>query len=74
MPVNVGGYLRRRIHRICREFKPLWKNYLYQSFLATIVVFIILLLLNMEHAVVIASIGASACVQDPRSPGHVFGE
>ena len=49
MPVNVGGYLRRRIHRIRREFKPLWKNYLYQSFLATIVVFIILLMLNLEH-------------------------
>jgi CBS-domain-containing membrane protein len=40
----------------------LWKNYFYQSFLATVVVFIVLLLLNMEHAVVIASIGATAFI------------
>ncbi|MDP6824629.1 MAG: hypothetical protein QGI95_00675, partial [Dehalococcoidales bacterium] len=58
-PVNVRGYLRRRIYRIHREFKPLRENYLYQSFLATIVVFIILLLLNIEHAMVLASISAS---------------
>jgi CBS-domain-containing membrane protein len=51
-----------RLYRIRREFKRLWKNYLYQSFLATIVVFIVLLLLNMEHAVVIASIGATAFI------------
>lgn len=54
--------LKRRLYRIRREFKRLWKNYLYQSFLATIVVFIVLLLLNMEHAVVIASIGATAFI------------
>lgn len=53
---------KRRLYRIRREFKRLWKNYLYQSFLATIVVFIVLLLLNMEHAVVIASIGATAFI------------
>jgi len=54
--------LKRRLYRIRREFKRLWKNYLYQSFLATIVVFIVLLLLNMENAVVIASIGATAFI------------
>ena len=59
---KVLSYLNRRSARIGREFPMLWKNYLYQSFLATIVVFIILVLLTVEHAVVIASIGASAFI------------
>ncbi len=54
--------VQRRLFRIRREFRRLWKNYLYQSFLAMVVVFIVLLLLNMEHAVVIASIGATAFI------------
>jgi len=53
---------RRRLHRIRRGFSRLWLNYLYQSLLATGVIFVILLLLNMEHAVVIASIGATAFI------------
>ncbi len=53
---------QRRLYRIRREFRRLWKNYLYQSFLATVVVFLVLLLLNMEHVVVIASIGATAFI------------
>ena len=62
MQFNFWASRQRRLYRIRREFKRLWKNYLYQSFLATIVVFIVLLLLNMEHAVVIASIGATAFI------------
>jgi len=53
---------RRRLYRIHREFSRLWLNYIYQSLLATIVIFIILLLLNLEHVVVIASIGATAFI------------
>jgi CBS-domain-containing membrane protein len=53
---------RRRLHRIRRSFVRLWLNYTYQSLLATAVIFIILLLLNLEHAVVIASIGATAFI------------
>jgi len=62
MQLNFWASWQQRLYRIRREFKRLWKNYLYQSFLATIVVFIVLLLLNMEHAVVIASIGATAFI------------
>jgi CBS-domain-containing membrane protein len=62
MQFNFLAFWQQRLYRIRREFKRLWKNYLYQSFLATIVVFIVLLLLNMEHAVVIASIGATAFI------------
>ena len=53
---------QRRLLRIRREFNKLWKNYLYQSFLATVVVLIVFLLLTAEHAVVIASIGATAFI------------
>lgn len=56
------AYLQRRWARIYMEFGRLWKNYIYQSILATIVVFIVLLLLTVEHAVVIASIGATAFI------------
>jgi len=54
--------VQRRLLRIGREFRILWKNYFYQSFLATAVVLIVLLLLSAEHAVVIASIGATAFI------------
>ena len=56
------AYLQRRWVRIYSEFGRLWKNYIYQSFLAAIVVFVVLLLLTVEHAVVIASIGATAFI------------
>ena len=62
MRIKFLSYLQRRWARIHREFPRLWKNYLYQSFLATIIVFIVLLLLTVENAVVIASIGATAFI------------
>ena len=62
MRKNFLKYLNRRWMRIRGEFPRLWKNYLYQSFLAAVIVFIVLLLLTIEHAVVIASIGATAFI------------
>ena len=56
------AYLKRRWSRIRGAFPALWKNYIYQSFYATIIIFIILLLLDSENAVVIASIGSSAFI------------
>jgi CBS-domain-containing membrane protein len=44
------------------EFRLFWKNYIFQSLLAALTTSIILLLLSMEHAVIIASIGASAFI------------
>jgi CBS-domain-containing membrane protein len=55
-------YIQRRTARIPGDFKRLWKNYLYQSFLAACTLAIVLLALNMEDAVVIASIGATAFI------------
>lgn len=62
MSRTVPAYLKRRWIRIRAEFPRLWKHYLYQSFLAAVVVFIVLLLLTIEHAVIIASIGATAFI------------
>jgi CBS-domain-containing membrane protein len=51
--------LRREIARIRTEFNGLWRNYIYQTLMASVLVFLVLILLEMQHAVVIASIGAS---------------
>ena len=62
MSDSLSSYLKRRWMRIRGAFPALWKHYLYQSLLAAIVVFVILLILSIENAVVIASIGASAFI------------
>lgn len=54
--------LHRRLLRIATRFKKLWKNYLYQSLLASIVIAVIFWILHMQEAVIIASIGASAFI------------
>ncbi|MBE9514352.1 MAG: HPP family protein [Chloroflexi bacterium] len=48
--------------RIDRKFRPYWKNYVFQSSLAALTIFLLLLLLNLEHVVVIAAIGATAFI------------
>jgi len=58
----VFRYATRRWVRIRSEFPRLWKNYLYQSFLAVIALCIAFLVLSMEHVVIIASIGATAFI------------
>lgn len=45
-----------------KELKLFWKNYIFQSFLATVTIFILLILVSMEHIVVIASIGSTAFI------------
>ena len=54
--------LNRRLSRIRKRFRRLWRNYLYQSFFATVVVAIVFLVLSVEHAVIISSIGATAFI------------
>ncbi|HEY68519.1 MAG TPA: HPP family protein [Thermoflexia bacterium] len=44
------------------EDQPSWKNYLFQSLLATLTVLIVLLFLSIEQAVIISSIGATAFI------------
>jgi CBS-domain-containing membrane protein len=59
---KLAAYARRRWGRIRGKFPQLWKHYLYQSFLAVVVIFVVLLVLNMENVVVIASIGSTAFI------------
>ena len=44
------------------KIKLYWKNYIYQSSFAAVSVFIIFLILTIEHAVVVASIGSTAFI------------
>ncbi len=59
---TLQSYIKRRWMRIQGAFPGLWKQYIYQSLLAAIVVFIVLLILTINNAVVIASIGATAFI------------
>ena len=45
------------------EFREHWKNYVFQSLFATLVIFLILLSLSLqEDAVIIASLGATTFI------------
>ncbi|MBN1353370.1 MAG: HPP family protein [Candidatus Omnitrophica bacterium] len=44
------------------KLKTGWKNYVLQSFFATLVIFAILLLLSLRRAVIAASLGATAFI------------
>lgn len=54
--------MKKSFKKIDREFRQYWKNYALQSILATIAVFIVLYFLSLQHAVIIASIGATAFI------------
>jgi CBS-domain-containing membrane protein len=47
---------------IDEKFKKLWKYYIWQSFLAVVAFFIILLILGKEKIVVISAMGATAFI------------
>jgi CBS-domain-containing membrane protein len=47
---------------IGREFHSSWKNFLFQSVLAAITVFVVFLFLHREQAVIIAAIGGTAFI------------
>jgi CBS-domain-containing membrane protein len=48
--------------KIDSQFSSHWRNYVLQSVYASVTVFLITLVLGMEHAVIIASIGATAFI------------
>ena len=54
--------MKKSFKKIDREFRQHWKNYVLQSILATFSVFIVLYFLSLQHAVIIASIGATAFI------------
>ncbi|MFA6344525.1 MAG: HPP family protein [Syntrophales bacterium] len=54
--------MRTILIKIDGEFRRYWKHYVLQSLLATLSVFAVLYFLSLQHAVIIASIGASAFI------------
>ena len=54
--------MKKSITKMVEELRLFWKNYIFQSFLAILAIFIVLLFLSIEHAVIIASIGATAFI------------
>jgi CBS-domain-containing membrane protein len=44
------------------EVRRHWRSYVFQSLLATVAIFVVLLVLSLQQAVVVASIGASAFI------------
>ncbi|MEE9911743.1 MAG: HPP family protein [Deltaproteobacteria bacterium] len=54
--------MKKSIKKIDREFRQHWRHYVMQSLLATLSVFIVLYFLSVQHAVIIASIGATAFI------------
>jgi CBS-domain-containing membrane protein len=54
--------MKKSFIKIDKEFRQHWKNYVMQSILAACSVFIVLYFLSLQHAVVIASIGATAFI------------
>jgi len=84
MHFDFRDYSQKRLTRIRRRFRSLWKNYLVQSLLATLAVAIVFIVLSIEHVVVISSLGSTAFIifAMPRSNtanprrvigGHVIG-
>jgi len=47
---------------MAEEFRIYWRHYILQSLFATLAVFIVLYLLTLQHAIIIASIGATAFI------------
>lgn len=55
--------MKRPIAKIAQELKLFWKNYLLQTLLATLVIFIVILFLKIQQqAVIVASIGSTAFI------------
>ena len=54
--------MKKSFQKILDEFRQFWKHYVLQSILATLSVFIVLYFLSLQHAVIIALIGATVFI------------
>ena len=54
--------MKRSVRKMVEEYRLHWRHYVFQSLLATLAVFIVLCLLSMQHAVIVASLGATAFI------------
>ncbi len=54
--------MARSLRSMLNEFKGFWKYYVFQSLLASISIYLVLVIMNTDEAVIIASLGATAFV------------
>ena len=54
--------MKKSIASITKELKLYWKHYVFQSLAASLSIFIILLFLTIQDAVIVASIGATTFI------------
>ncbi|MEW6571660.1 MAG: HPP family protein [Nitrospirota bacterium] len=54
--------MKKSVTAMLKELRLFWKNYVLQSLFATLTVFIVLIFLSLQNAVIIASIGATAFI------------
>lgn len=54
--------MKKSATKMVKEFRLFWRNYVFQSFFATCVTFIVFLFLDLQHVVIIASIGATVFI------------
>lgn len=52
----------RSLKNMLNEFRSYWKYFVFQSLLAAVSVYLVLIILNPDEAVIIASLGATAFV------------
>ena len=55
---TIRGFLGKEWRRAHDDFRRLWKNYLYQNFIAVIVLAVVLLALSLQQAVNLVGGGA----------------
>ena len=49
----------RNFHQMLDEFKRHWKNYVFQSLLASVTLAVIMLVLRLQNIIIVASMGSS---------------
>ena len=54
--------MKKSFIKMDREFRIHWKHYVLQSLLATLSIFVVLYFLSMQHAVIVASLGATTFI------------
>jgi CBS-domain-containing membrane protein len=54
--------MKRTFHGMLEEFRLYWKHYVFQSLFAALTISVVLLFLNLQNAIIIASIGSTAFI------------
>ena len=58
----MGNIMGRSLQNMLNEFRSYWKYFVFQSLMATLSVYLVLIILNPNEVVIIASLGATAFV------------